>query len=126
MSDKELILVVILVGVVAMVVGAYSNVAQGEGSDELQRWNEAKQCYDVSDYPPTFEAREKVGDGYDPNWVSATPMANGCTFYFHPTQGVGNGPAEAPVDNSEVPVDNQATIETKPFTIEPEPAGCRS
>lgn len=77
------------------------------------QWNQAAGCYDESDYPGQFIAvpyDESLNGAYDPNWISAAPLGNGCTYYFHPNQGHGNGPAEK--DQSVTPAPKMSPTET--------------
>jgi hypothetical protein len=61
--------------------------------DPHYRWNEQYQCYDESNFPGRFEdSMGEEKDGYYPYWLSAVKNDNGCTFYFHPTQGRENAP----------------------------------
>lgn len=47
-------------------------------------------CFDESNFAGIFHEVEPT-DFPDPNWLSEVKLDNGCSFFFHPNQGVGNG-----------------------------------
>lgn len=50
-------------------------------------------CFDESNFAGIFHAVEPVTFP-DPNWLSEVKLENGCSFFFHPNQGQGNGAAK--------------------------------
>lgn len=46
-------------------------------------------CFDESNFPGIFHEVEPV-DFPDANWLSEMKLSNGCSFFFHPNQGMGN------------------------------------
>lgn len=62
---------------------------------DFYRYEPSSHCFDETSVPGVFEERhgspETVSElGYDPDWVSSSPLPGGCSFYFHPSQGQGN------------------------------------
>lgn len=47
-------------------------------------------CFDESNFAGVFHEVEPATFP-DPNWLSEVKMDNGCSFFFHPNQGQGNG-----------------------------------
>lgn len=51
-------------------------------------------CFDESNFAGHFH--EQIGEpdstGYYPDWLSEMKLNNGCSFFFHPTQGRENAP----------------------------------
>lgn len=61
------------------------------------RWQPGLYCFDESNFAGVFQ--EQIGEpdetGYYPDWLSEVRLENGCSFFFHPTQGrENNWPAE--------------------------------
>lgn len=50
-------------------------------------------CFDESNFAGIFQEQlgEDDGTGYYPDWLSEMKLENGCSFFFHPNQGHGNG-----------------------------------
>lgn len=50
-------------------------------------------CFDESNFAGIFQEQlgEDDGTGYYPDWLSEMKLDNGCSFFFHPNQGHGNG-----------------------------------
>lgn len=54
------------------------------------RWRPELYCFDESNFAGIFHEVPPV-DFPDPNWLSEVKLENGCSFFFHPNQGQGNG-----------------------------------
>lgn len=66
-----------------------------KATDPHYRWNAEKRCFDESNFPGQFE--DRLGpevNGYFPEWLSEVKLDNGCSFFFHPTQGRENAPID--------------------------------